>query len=124
MTNSEKETKIKEALKGDLFIVKSVKDINHKPHPYTVGARHAIYASDKNGGILDESICRKVQCAHPHCNTDYDGHTSDNVCFLQLTRNGTNEEAQVILKGLVDTLGEKFIDGFAFVETTEKFRIS
>ena len=124
MTNSEKETKIREALKSDLFIVKSVQDVNHRPHPYTVGPKHVTYVSDKNGGMLDESVCRKVKCAHPNCNIDFDGHTSDNICFLQLTRNGTNDEAQILFKELVETLGEKFIDGFAFVETVEKFRIS
>lgn len=86
MTNEEKTKKIEEDLKDqDLFKVKSVEDINHKPHPYRV---------------------------------------SDNVCFLQLLRNGTNEEAQNILKTLVDTLGLSFIDGFTFVETPEKYRIS
>lgn len=125
MTNEEKFKKINEALiDQDLFVCLNVMDVNHKPHPYTVGPAHIKYANEGGRrGILNEQVCREVKCAFQGCNTSYDEHTADNVAFLQLKRNGTNEEAQNILKEVVDTLGPEFIDGFSFVETEEKFRI-
>lgn len=121
-----KEEKVKEALsKQDLFKFLSIERVNHKPHPYTVGPKHITHANRNGGlGILDEQVCREVQCAHPECNTPYDEHTSDEVCFLQLLRDGTEKEANTILKQLVGDLGEAFVDGFSFVETDEKFRIT
>lgn len=125
MNNEEKAKKIKEALKEqDVFCVKSVENINFKPHPYMIGPIHISYASDHYGGMLGDETLKAVRCAHPNCNIPYEQHTSDNVCFLQLLRNATNEEANVILKSLVETIGQSLVDGFAFVETEEKFRIS
>ena len=124
MTNDEKSTKIKEALKDqDLYLVKDVMDINHRPHQYTIGPAHIGYASDHHSGMLDMETIKNVKCAYPNCNIPYEDHTSDNVCFLQLKSNGTNDEASTILKKLVTDLGESFVDGFAFVDTDEKFRI-
>ena len=123
MTNKEKAEKIEDVLKGqDLFKVLSVDDVNHKPHPYMIGPRHITYASDHHSGRLGEEILKAVQCAHVDCRLSYEEHTSDNVCFLQLLRNGTNEEAQTVLKALVDTI-DNLVDGFAFVETPEKYRM-
>lgn len=124
MENSEKEQKIRENLKGDIFILKSVENINHKPHPYTIGLKHIVYASDHQGSMLDKETCRKVRCAHPNCHVPYDEHTSDCIAFLQLTKNTTQKMAQKVLKSLADAIGEKCIDGFCFVETNEKFRIN
>lgn len=121
----EKEKILRDALKDqDLFVVKSVMGVNHKPHQYTIGPKHVTYASDHCGGMLGEETCRKVQCAYPKCNTPYDEHTYDTVCFLQLLRNGTNDEANAIMKKLVEDIGKSVVDGFALVETDEKFRIS
>ena len=123
MTNQEKTDKINNLLKAqDLYKCLNVDNVNHNPHPYTIGPKHIHYASDHHGGMLGKETLDKVSCAHPNCTTPYDQHISDNVAFLQLQRNGTNDEANVILRKLVKKLGEKFVDGFAFVETSEKCR--
>ena len=125
MNNEEKCTKIQEHLdkKQDLFKCLSVMDVNHKPHPYMIGSRHVVHASDNHGGMLGKTTLETVPCAHPGCNTDYDQHTSDNVAFLQHLRDGTNDEANKIMKAMVKAVGETLVDGFTFVETKEKFRI-
>jgi len=130
MTNDEKAEKIKKSLEGqDLYTCLSVDQANHNPHPYMVGPHHITYAADNHGGMLGEDAILagekvgKCKCAQPKCNTPYEDHTSDTIAFLQLLRHGTNDEANTVLKAAVTELGEAFVDGFAFVETEEKYRI-
>ena len=131
MTNKEKEDKIKISLENqDLYLVKSIENINHKPHPFCIGPEHiqrytidkskrcAMYVNDKG----DYSISYKK--GYHKCGLSYEEHTSDNVCFLQLKRNGTTEEANAILTKLIKDIGIDFIDGFAFVETKQKYRVT
>jgi hypothetical protein len=89
-----------------------------------IGPAHISYASDHHSGRLGEETLKKVRCAHPNCNIPYEDHISDCVAFLQLTQNTTNELANKVLKDLVDAIGDKCVDGFAFVDTKEKFRIT
>ena len=120
----DKKEKIQEVLlKQNLFEVYDVTNINHKPHPYVIGPSHI---SNSSGAYLDIEECERkgVKCAHPNCYLSYKEHTSDLVCFLKLKRNGTNEEANTVLKNLVNELGENFVDGFSFIEIDEKFRIN
>lgn len=125
MKQEEKQQAIADALAGqDLFKCLSVGRINHKPHPYMIGPRHVTYASKNHGGMLGEETCKNVPCAHPGCTHSYEQHTSTEVGFLQLLRNGTAEEASTILKAVVDKLGVAFLDGFTFVETKENYRIT
>ena len=125
MTNEEKTEIIKKALeKQDLFSAMSVQDVNHKPHPFMIGPRHVTDAADNYGGRLGEATLNKIPCSHKECNLMYADHTSDKVCFLQLKRSGTQKEGNSILKGLVDELENGLVDGYSFVETTEKYRIT
>ena len=109
--------------------MKDIMEVNHKPHPYTVGPRHVTYASE-HGGMLSPDVIRqgekanKCKCAAKGCTIPYDEHTADTVMFLQLKRNGTNEEANAFLKGISDEVAADGIDGFAMIETEEKFRIT
>jgi hypothetical protein len=128
MNKEQKEAKINELLKEqDVFVLKNIEHVNHNPHPFMIGHRHVAYASDNCSGILDKRALNHYGCAQVvkgrTCGLSYEEHTSDEVGFLQLKRNATNNEVSGILKKLVDELGEKFIDGFAFVDTKEKFRI-
>ena len=127
LSNKEKTELIKEKLalqNQDLYKVLDVQNVNHKPHPFTVGTQHVVHASDHCYGILGEETLRKIPCAHRGCNIPYDQHTSDNVCFLQQKRHGTQDEAQKILKQLVDDISNtNLVDGFGFVDTPEKYRI-
>ena len=124
MNTKEKEIAIRKELEGqDLLTVKSLMNVNYKPHPYTIGAAHVAYASKNHGGMLGDETCRNVRCAHPGCYLSYEEHTSDLVCFFQITRDCKGSEINNILKPMTDKLGTNFIDGFGFVETEEKFRI-
>jgi hypothetical protein len=131
MTNTEKEVVIRKGLDSqDLFTLLSVENTNHKPHPFCVGPEHIeryrLNTSKRcamrvgpNGEWSTRSKKGFVKCG-----LSYEEHTYDCVGFLQLKRNGTNDEAKTILKALVDEIGETFVDGFGFVETKKKFRIS
>ena len=125
MNNEEKEVVIRKALEGqNVFDLKSVIQVNFDPHPFTIGSKHVVYASDHNGGMLTQDVVEKIPCAHPNCRLSYHQHKSDTVGFLQLQRNVTQGEAQTILKALVETIGESLVDGFTFVDTKEHYRIS
>ena len=89
-----------------------------------IGPKHIAYASDHHSGMLGEETLRVVKCAHPGCISSYDEHTSDKVMFFSLTRNCSNQEANDALKKLVKLLEKNKIDGIAFVETPEEFRVT
>lgn len=122
MSDKEKELKLIEALKlQDVFKLKSIINVNHDPHSYMIGARHIKHASDNYGGMLGEETMEKIPCAMPKCGLFYKDHTSDKVAFLLLIRDATNKEMNEALRTIVKELGEKFIDGFGFVES--KFKV-
>lgn len=108
---------------SELFTFKDIMNVNHKPHPYVIGPKHISYASDHFNGMLSESTCEMVPCAHPGCTYSYKEHTSDKVLFLQLKRHMSANEANSFFVPLKETLIEQKIDGVTFVETPEKFRI-
>jgi hypothetical protein len=123
MSNEEKETlAVQYFASQDIIHVKSVLNVNHKPHPYMIGPKHISYAADHCCGMLTEEVCKKVPCAMSLCDYSYEEHTSDTVLFLQLQRNCTGKEVNPILKGLVETYPD-LVDGVAFVETEEHYRI-
>lgn len=112
-----------------LFVVKSITHVNHKPHPYMIGPKHIEFAADNYNGMLTEAVIaagekKRIYCAHPDCALPYDQHTSDKVLFLQLTRDLTNQEATEELMKVKPILEENKVDGVAFVETPEQFRIT
>lgn len=146
MSNEEKKTKIEELLVDqDVFLVKDVIRVNHKPHPYCITLdhmptnsmylnEHSIEEAEKKGarcGMYISPCGTKINNGPKpgwnRCTLSYDEHISDLVCFLYLKRNASQEEVSTIMKKLVEDLGgadNKFIDGFAFIKTKEKFRIT
>lgn len=130
MNNEDKLSKIKEHLKHqDLFNVLSIDNVNYKPHPFCIGSEHIQqYSLDTSKGCAmrvasNGKWSTNYKQGYNRCGLSIEEHTCDTVAFLQLLRNGTNNEAQIILKELVDKLGENFVTGFSFVETEEKYRI-
>lgn len=126
MTNKEKEELIRKALKSqkqDLYILKSVMDINHQPHGYLIGPEHLLYAKEHHIISLNDEVFNNTKCAYPNCKLEYKEHTFNNVCFLQQLRHGSKDEANKLFKDLIEKVGDKLVDGFAFIETDEKFRI-
>ncbi|RUP42180.1 MAG: hypothetical protein EKK63_02465 [Acinetobacter sp.] len=118
--------RIQEKLDGN-FTVKSIENVNHKPHPFMLGPKHISFCADNYGGRLGEACIadrRFPTCSHPGCTLEYKDHTSDKVLFLQLQKNLEQSEAQKLLQSLEPLLKEDSIDGICFVETPEKFRIS
>ena len=116
---------IKQELKG-LFEFKSISHVNHKPHAFMLGPKHVEFAANKYGGMLGDSCINDKNfplCSNPGCTLSYKEHTSDKVLFLSLTRDMTNEEATEVLMGIKPILEEENIDGVAFIETDQKFRI-
>jgi len=102
--------------------LRSIAQVNHNPHRFTVGPSHVAYAYDHNGGILSEDVCCHAPCAV--CYRPFDEHTYNTVMFLPLTRSLTLDEVRIKLQFLTYAgMEEDKIDGFAFVETPEKFRI-
>jgi len=106
-----------------LFSVKSIDNVNHRPHPFMIGPRHIKHASDKYNGMLGDETLKEIPCDMNGCNLSHDQHTSDKVLFLQLTKSISNKEAQKELGGITNILEENKIDGISLVETKEKFRI-
>lgn len=125
----------------NLFLLKGVHDVNHKPHPYCITPKHlstdSMYltadvireAEKKHGAHCGMYVSANGKYANHYvdgyspCRIPYDDHTSDCVAFLQLTRNCKNTEASEVLKSIVDRIDKNLIDGFTLVETDEKFRV-
>jgi len=107
---------------AEILKVSGIHEVNHKPHPYTVGNKHVDYASKHNAGVLSEEICQKIKCAHPKCKLDYTEHTSDKTLFLQLKRDTLESEVQNELLKVKDSLLENKVDGIAFVDSEEKYK--
>lgn len=123
MTDKEIEDKIQEMLSPD-FRTKGITGVNHKLHPYVIGAKHVSYAAEHCSGMLGLDVLNKIGCAHPECGMSYDEHTFDRVLFISLTRNLTKSQADAKLIPVSEALIQNSIDGIVFVETPEKFRIA
>ena len=108
---------------SDIFRVKSIANINHNPHPFTIGAEHVKDAADNHGGMLGQATINKLGCSVNGCKLSPDEHTSNKVLFLQLKRNANQTEANKELKPLVPMLKADGIEGLVFVDTDEKFRV-
>lgn len=125
MSKEELENKYRPLVEASgIFTLRSIEHVNHRPHPFMIGPMHVAYAADHCGGILGDAVLEKIPCAHPGCGKMYHEHTSDCVMFLSLTRHVTDPEARAALQKIVDAgMEADKIDGFAFVETDEKFRV-
>jgi len=111
--------KITEPLK-----LKSITHVNHSPHPYTIGSKHIAHAHDNCGGRLGEDTMEAVPCAAKGgCSLSYAEHTSDLVMFVELTRNCKNKEVADVLFPIKGEMEADKIDGVAFVETDEEYRV-
>jgi hypothetical protein len=126
VSNTDLEKKYQETYfkESDLFTLKSIQNVNYKPHPYTIGPTHVTYAADHCGGMLGKETLEKVPCAHLGCTLSYDEHISDKVMFVQLKRNTTGKEAGTFLMQMEEEILKDGIDGFSFVETPENFRLT
>jgi hypothetical protein len=131
MTEEEIEQLVNQICEGK-FIFKGIRDVNYSQgHPFTIGSKHVVHASNKFGGMLGEEAIHNLEknsgpsCAHPGCNAYYDDHKTDKGLFLQLLRNLENKEAADTLYQLrLRVLEPEKMAGIAFVDTDEKYRIA
>lgn len=101
-----------------------ISQINHSPHPFTIGAKHVKHASKYHGGIIGDATFDTVPCAVPCCTLSRYDHKYDTVLALQLVRNIEKAESDPVLKKITPILERESIDGIVFVETEEKFRVT
>jgi|WetSurMetagenome_2_1015567.scaffolds.fasta_scaffold50434_6 hypothetical protein len=118
-------------LVGEIFSPAGVQEINWKVdgqpgHPFTIGPKHVAYASDHCSGMLGQEVCEKIGCAHPKCGKPYGSHTHDTVLLLKLKGPAIESKVKEVLFNaqVTNLMAQAKIDGFVFVETPEKFRIT
>jgi len=107
----------------DHFNVLTVRHVNHKPHPFVITQEHVA----KSHGILDPTVAR---CGHPDCRSAYgrhtgayEEHTSERAVFLQCKHDVAQSEAQECLAQLKPLLEEHKVDGVAFAEHPDGWKI-
>jgi len=106
----------------DVLKARGFDERNHKPHQFTVGAKHQIAAEKENEGVMTEEILQRIRCEHLYCNLRYDEHTSDKTLILQLTRDATEQEVNEELLKLKPSITEHKVISLAFADTEEKFK--
>jgi len=126
----EKEQLLSDALTGnDIFELRSIDTIPDSSkgcnHFFCIGAMHVAYASNHCGGILSPDAIERsnIPCAVRGCQLPYSMHFTLDIAFLTLKRNADNREANQVLVGIKPVLESLGLDGIAFVETQERFRI-
>jgi len=133
MNDTEKQQLVKELAPfvDPLFTVEGINEINWKVngqpgHPFTIGPKHVAEASDNHHGMLGQEVCEKIPCAARKCKQPFSAHTHDTVLFLKLKCHAIESQVKEILvnPGLETIMNRNKIDGFVFVETPEKFRIT
>jgi hypothetical protein len=95
----------------DGALVESVTTINHRPHPFTIGARHVAYAADKCFGKLGDEAIRAHPCAARGCGQSVDEHTSDCVAVVRVERDVREVDVRAWLKSIAD-VEVPGLDGF------------
>ena len=123
MTNEELKEKYSKIMKDmKLVCLHDITDINHKPHPYTIGTRHVGWASDHWNGMLgtdaiEDAERNGIRCAARGCNLTLAQHTSDKVMAVTLNddrdREGIQEELKIVIDHEIEKDG---IQGFIFIK--------
>lgn len=118
MKKEDLEAKYKEMIEssGVLILHDAKLEINHRPHPFTIGPKHVAHAADHHCGKLGDETVKAIPCAHRNCGMAYEEHTHDTVMAIMLARDATQDEVREILIQVVDAgLEEDGIDGVIFV---------
>lgn len=99
--------------------IEDIISVNHRPHPFTIGARHVAHAADRHGGMLTEAVCRAVPCAAQGCRLPFDEHTSDRVAVIALRRDLPAADVREWLSRVATHVaaGDLRLDGFVFRDT-------
>jgi len=93
------------------FIVRAVRDVNHKPDMFVIGSKH--FPKDGSGYLRPE------QAPCYRCGRPYAEHTHETVLFLSRVdkpdEDAVTEAEQAKLKEIVPELEKYKLDGFVFV---------
>jgi len=94
------------------------------PHPYCIGTRHVVHASDNFNNILskecieDGELNHRIMCEVEGCNLEYFEHEQALLIEVEGELN-ENEALQVYLKGIADLCEAGGYVGFAFIEKAD-----
>ena len=102
--------------------VRGFDERNHKPHQFTVGAKHQLAAEKENKGVMTEELLQRIPCEHLYCNLPYEEHTSEKTMVLQLTRDATTTEVNEELVKIKSAMQDNNVKSAAFADTVEKYK--
>jgi hypothetical protein len=106
----------------DVMKARGFDERNHKPHHFTVGAKHQVAAEKENKGVMTEEILQRIPCEHLYCDLPYEEHTSEKTMVLQLTRDASTVEVNEELVKIKPTMEENNVKSVAFADTVEKYK--
>lgn len=106
----------------DVMKARGFDERNHKPHQFTVGAKHQVAAEKENQGVMTEEILQRIPCEHLYCNLPYEEHTSEKTLVLQLTRDAYPAEVNEELVKIKETMQDNNVKSAAFADTVEKYK--
>jgi len=117
------------------FELRSIDNVNHKPHPYCITSKHLLPDTMYlNADTIKEAEKQGAHCGmytrgkeyrnsyadgFQGCTIPYDQHTSDKVLLIKALVDKPIDKLdglQDYLKSIVDVLKELKIDGVAFIE--------
>lgn len=94
------------------------------PHPYMIGTKHVVYASDHNGGRLgDDTIvsgeAQGIHCAQKNCSLAYKEH--EQAILIHCSKDPKDstelqEEAQQFLESIIPAIEKDGLAGFVLVD--------
>lgn len=116
-----KELALSEVPHAEFAHVESINEVNFKPHPFVIGVKHVVHASDHHSGMLGDATINAIPC--DQCNRPRSEHTFDRVAFVVLDRDLTKTELQAWLLSFGEEWCKKHeIDGFGFIKTSYELK--
>jgi len=84
-------------------------------HPFTIGTRHVVHASDNHSGMLGEATLRAIPCAARNCGKAYDNpvHKSIKIAMLDVAAGVTQDEYSQWAGGF-QSVGAGLVSGVGF----------
>lgn len=99
----------------DKMEVEGIQTVNHKPHVPVVGRKTMKWAHERSSMVIGGD----APCSKRGCHLTLEEHKGDEVMFLKLLEPVEKEVGQNILKEIADNIGEKSVDGFAFISANK-----
>jgi hypothetical protein len=87
------------------------------PHPFVVGVKHVVYASDHCGGRLGQEVMERIPC--DQCKLPGSKHKWNTVLFIRVPEPLENKLPEALcdwLRSVKEQAQADKIEGFAFLE--------